>query len=520
LITAEKIAVIGSSVWGGEYPKQELTSAWERILFLQFHDSLAGTSLYEHSKHAREGYGFALDTAGQVSAIALQKLEWNVSAEDPDSQYILVFNPHAWEVMGNIEYDLNWGTNRKGSRVVDENGVSLSHQWTGGSSETGSRRKLIVSTAIPPMGYRQLRVMEGETPQPLLPVKADDNMLENKYLKVNFSSDGTIGVSDKENGSEVFSGGTTGCRAVVIDDPSDTWSHDVRSFSDEIGAFGHAWVKVMEKGPLRATIRVTSTYGDSSLSVDWSLTSGSRHLEAKVTLNWHERLKMLKFSFPVNVEEPQTTYETSYGHIIRNTKGDEEPGQRWIDLCGKRNGGLYGLTLLNDAKYGYSVNGNDMRVSVVRSAVFAHHVPKKLDNETEYYWMDQGIQTFRMLLVPHKGTWKENNIPRIAEEFMSQLIPVYQGIHGGSLPKTSSFLAVDSPGIVVSAIKKAEKSDDIIIRCVETFGEAVNATVDIPFIKVKWKGNFRPCEIKSLSVDIKTGAVKEVNLLEECPPAP
>lgn len=520
LMTAEKIAAIGSSAWKASYPLKELTSAWQKVLFLQFHDSLAGTSLYEHSQHAREGYGYALDTAGKVSAMSLQRLEWQVPAEDPDSQYILVYNPHAWQVRNNIEYDLNWGTNRKSSRVTDERGNQLLHQWTGGSSETGSRRKLIVNAVIPSLGYRQLRIMEGETHQPVEPVKAVDNILENEYLKVSLSSDGAIGISDKENGFEVFTGGERGCRAVVINDTSDTWSHDVKSFSDEIGAFGITSAKVIENGPLRATIRSVSTYGNSSLSVDWALCAGSRHLEAKVTLNWHERLKMLKFSFPVDIEEPVATYETSYGHIIRDTKGDEDPGQRWIDLCGKRNGGLYGLTLLNDAKYGYSVNGNDMRVSVVRSAVFAHHVPKVLDDDKEYLWMDQGIQTFRMLLVPHTGTWKENNIPRIAEEFISPLIPVYQGIHGGSLPKTSSFLAVDSPGIVVSAIKKAEKSDDIIIRCVETFGEAVNATVDIPFIKVKWKGNFRPCEIKSLSVNIKTGAVKEVNLLEESPPAP
>lgn len=515
LRTAEKIAAIGSSAWGVSYPLKELTSAWHKVLFLQFHDSLAGTSLVEHSRHAREGYGYALDIAGQTTSLALQRLEWRVPAEDPESQYILVFNPHAWEVRNNIEYDLNWGANRKSSKVTDEKGNPLLHQWTGGSSETGSRRKLVVNTAIPPMGYRQLRVMEGETLQPPVPANADDRMLENEYLTVIFSSDGTIGITDKESRSEVFSGGTGGCRAVVIDDPSDTWSHDVRSFSDEIGAFGNASVKVLERGPLRVTIRTVSTYGNSSLSADWSLSAGSRHLEARVTLNWNECLKMLKFSFPVNVEAPAATYETSYGHIIRDTNGDEDPGQRWIDITGNRNGGLYGLTLINDAKYGYNVIGNDMRVSVARSAVFAHHVPKKLDDETEYYWMDQGIQTFRMLLVPHKGNWKENNIPRIAEEFMSPLIPVYQGIHGGSMPKTDSFLAVDSPGIVITAIKKAEKSGDIIFRCVETLGEAVAATVDMPFLHAKWRGNFRPCEIKSLSVNTKTGAVKEVNLLEE-----
>ena len=514
LVTAEKIAAIGSSMWGANYPKKELTTAWERVLFLQFHDSLAGTSLYEHSQDAREGYGFALDIAHQTTYMSVQKLEWQVPAEDPASQYLLLFNPHAWEVRGNIEYDFNW-RNINNSSVEDEQGRPLLHQWTGGSSETGSRRKLVVNTAIPPLGYRQIRIINGDPLQPKVAAKTEGNTLENEFLKVHFSTNGTIGIFDKENGKELFPGGENGCKAIIIDDPSDTWSHDIKTFSDEIGAFGNASIKVLENGPLRATIRVKTTYGDSELSIDWMLSSGSRNLEAKVTLDWHEHLKMLKFSFPVDVESPTATYETSYGHIVRATNGDEDPGQRWIDLSGKRNNSTYGLTVLNDAKYGYNVLGNDMRISIARSAVFAHHNPKVLDMTSEHYWMDQGIQTFRMLLVPHMDTWQKTNIPRIAEEFIAPSVAIYQGIHGGSMPKAGSFMAVDVPNVVVSAIKLSENGNNVIIRCVETSALATAATVDLLFARGKWTGNFRPCEIKTLSMNKNTGKVTEVNLLEE-----
>ena len=131
---------------------------------------------------------------------------------------------------------------------------------------------------------------------------------------------------------------------MIINDPSDTWSHDIKTFSDEIGAFGNATFKILENGPLRGAIRVITTYGNSSLTTDWFLTSGSGMLEARVSLNWHERLKMLKFSFPVNVESPVATYETPYGNIERKTNGDEDPGQRWIDVSGNNNGNTYGLT--------------------------------------------------------------------------------------------------------------------------------------------------------------------------------
>jgi len=515
LVIAEKIAAIGSVAWGAHYPRKELTEAWQRLLFLQFHDSLAGSSLAEHTQTALEGFGFALDIAHQATYKAVQKLEWQIPTEDPDSQYLVVFNPHAWEVQANIEYDLTWRNMEKPTRVEDGRGNPLPHQWTAASSETGSRRKLVAQVPLPPLGYRQIRILGSETPQNGHAVKAGENSLENEYLRVHFSPGGSIGIWDKESGRELFAEGNTGCRAVVIDDPSDTWSHDIQTFSNEIGAFGNAVIKILENGPLRATIRIVSTYGASTLTIDWILYAGSRNLEAEVTIDWHEHLKMLKFSFPVDVEAPVATYETPYGHIVREANGNEDPGQRWIDVTGKRQGENYGLTVLNDAKYGYSVKGGDMRISVARSAVYAHHNPRVLDMKSEHLWMDQGIQTFRMMLVPHRGTWKESGLARKAEEFSAPPVVIYQGIHGGSLPKSESFVAVNVPEVIVTAIKQAENGEELIVRCVETSGIARRAILSSDFANLRWEGDFSPGEIKTLRVNRVSGSIKEVNLLEE-----
>jgi len=515
LVVAEKVAAIGSVAWGAHYPKKELTAAWHKVLFLQFHDSLAGSSLFDHSQSAREGFGYALDVAHQATFMGVQKLEWQVSTEDPESQYLIVFNPHAWEVTGHVEYDYNWGTMHKSSRVDDEKGNALAHQWAPGSSETGSRRKLVVRMAVPAMGYRQIRLWDAENPAPKAIVKVTENSLENDLVKLSISYNGTIGVFDKVTGKELFAGGETGCRAVIIDDPSDTWSHDIKTFNKEIGAFGNATIKVLEEGPLRGKVRSISTYGHSTLTIDWTLSAGSKNPEAAVTLDWHEHLKMVKFSFPVEVEAPVATYETSYGTIIRTANGDEDPGQRWIDVTGKRGASTYGLAVLNDAKYGYSIAGNDMRISVARSAVFAHHNPKVLDMKVEHLWMDQGIQTFRMMLVPHAGTWQESNMVRIAEEFMAPFVPIYQGIHRGTMPKSGSFMSVDAGNVIVAAVKQAEEGEDLIIRCVETNGVAVTANLELGFAKRRWNGSFRPYEIKTLRMNAKSGSIREVNLLEE-----
>ena len=515
LITAEKLTALGAWKWGATYPKDDLTSAWKRVLFLQFHDSLAGTSVPEHSQSARESYGFALDTAHQSLYMAIQKLEWQVPTEDPNSEYLIVFNPHAWETRNVIEYDFNWDLKKKLSRVEDNKGNVLAHQWETGTTQTNKYKKLITEVKLPPMGYCQIRLMDKKSSSVTGGAIAKNNILENEYYRLSFSKNGEVGIFDKETGQEVFSGKESGCKAIIIDDPSDTWSHDVKSFSDEIGAFGNAEIKVLYEGNLKATIRVKSTYGDSSLTTDWTLIKGSRNIEANVKLDWHERLKMLKFSFPVNIESAESTYEVPYGHIVRETDGDENPGQRWIDVTGQQNGKTYGLTVINDAKYGYNVIDNDMRISVSRSSVFGHHQPTVLDLEKEYYWMDQGIHTFRMLLLPHVGSWKENKIARLTEEFMEAPIHIYQGIHEGKLPKSGSFLSVDNPDVIVSAIKQAEDDDDLIIRCVETVGNPTRAKLDLRFIGRTWEGSFRPCEIKTLRVRKSTGEITEVNLLEE-----
>lgn len=511
LVTAEKTAAVGAVAWGADYPQTELAEAWKKVLFLQFHDSLAGSSLYDHSQAAREGFDHALDTAHQTMASALEKLEWQIPSAEPDCQYLVVFNPHAWPVEAGVEYDL-WDVPADNMCIEDDRGRSLPFQWTAGSTETGNRRKLLTRVELPALGYRQIHLKEGSPFVIQKPVSASASGLENEFLKVTFSEKGTIGLFDKETGREVFVGGPTGCRAVVIDDPSDTWSHDIKSYSTEIGAFGSPSVKVLENGPLRAGIRVRTTYGASVLTADWFLSAGSRSLEGRVELDWHEHLKMLKFSFPVDVVSPQATYETAYGHIAREANGNEDPGQRWLDVSGADGG--RGLTVFNDAKYGYSVNGGDLRISVARGAVYAHHRPNVLDMKAEHLWMDQGIQTFRLRLTPHRGGWADADPVRAAEEFMTPPQAVYQGTHGGRLARSASFIEVDAPNVVVAAVKRPEEGRGLIIRLVETCGRPARATVDLRFAGKKWTGALRPCEIKTLRLEA-SGRIRETDLLEE-----
>ncbi|HMD99783.1 MAG TPA: glycoside hydrolase family 38 C-terminal domain-containing protein [Terriglobia bacterium] len=520
LATGEKMAALAFAVAGSDYPQAEFTAAWKKVLLMQFHDSMAGTALPEHYVVSRDAYGYAKAVADQATYLAAQKIAWQIPTLDPDSEYLVVFNPHAWDAALNVEYDLGWddyGTARqRNSRLEDEHGNSVAHQWTQASTVVDDRVKLVFRAPVPAFGYRQFRLRKVEAaPAPASMVQATEKGLENEHLRVTFADDGTLSMYDKDSGAEVFRGGKGGARAVVLDDHSDTWSHGVRAYTKEVGTFGGARFRVLENGPLRATVRVRTNYEASSLRTDWVLYAGAHALEARVTLDWHEHQKILKFSFPVDVQNPRPTYEIAYGYKLRKAEGDEDPGQRWIDLSGDRVGKEYGLGIINDAKYGYSVQDNDLRISIVRGAVYAQHDPRKLEPNGEYIWQDQGEQTFRMLLLPHAGAWQDAGVVRLAEEFTAPVPVFYQGIHPGTRPLSASFLSVDAPNVVVSVVKKGEDGDDLIVRCYETAGREAKATVDLGLVNRRWTGTFRPLEIKTLRVPLDGHEIREVNALEQ-----
>jgi alpha-mannosidase len=226
LQTAEKFSALGSFSWGAPYPKPEFTKAWERVLLLQFHDSMAGTTLPDHVIAESDGFGHARDVATEALYTSLQRLAWQVPTTDPDSKYLVVFNPHAWPAKLNIEYDLGWEEGTP-TRVENDEGQPVPFQWIPASAVVNHRQRLVAQVDVPPLGYRQIRVVKPApgAAQSLPALHAATNALENEHLRVTFSPQGTIGIFDKDAKREVFRGGQTGMRAVLYDDHNDTWAH-------------------------------------------------------------------------------------------------------------------------------------------------------------------------------------------------------------------------------------------------------------------------------------------------------
>lgn len=240
-------------------------------------------------------------------------------------------------------------------------------------------------------------------------------------------------------------------------------------------------------------------------------------IEVSVTVDWHEHQKMLKLRFPVNVHQIHATYEIPYGHIERMANGEEEPGQAWIDLSGVayETNDRYGLSLLNDAKYSYDVNLNDLGLTVLRSPIYAHHMPAVPDPEKRYIYQDQGVQKFHYTLLPHAGAWDDAGTVRKAAELNQRPVALVTTLHPGPLPHSASFLSVNQDNIIISVLKKAEDNDDIILRAYETAGAATTATFDLTWINRSLNATFGPCEIKTFRIPaVAEQPIVETNMLE------
>ncbi len=303
---------------------------------------------------------------------------------------------------------------------------------------------------------------------------------------------------------------------VVLDESHcDTWAHGVAGFRNEAGRFGDAELKLLEEGPVRSRLRITGRYNESVLQQDFILYAGRPDIEVRVRLDWREKHKMLKLSFPVNVVQPKATYEIPYGFMERPVDGEEEPGQQWLDVSGfspDGGEGLYGLSVINDAKYGYDVKGGDLRMTVARSPVYAYY-----SGETDEYceFMDQGVQEFKYVLVPHPGDWRRSGTVKKSFELNVPPVQVAETCHAGPMPLQYEGLRISRDNIIATVFKKAEDGNGYILRCYEVHGVETSAAVELPLLGRKWNTEFDRCEIKTFRIPENPGRqVEEINLIE------
>ena len=455
LPTAETFSALASP-YGFIYPRGGFVTAWRNTCFNQFHDIFDGTAI--HGSYACSKKLF--DTTYGIGKDALDR-SLAAIARNVDTQGkglpVVVFNPMSWTRTDAVRMPVPAELREKYVLVRDSKG--------GEQFGTVLEDDLIFTARdIPSLGYKVFYLSE----QPPYSTVGGGDFVDNEFFKVqaDMTSGAVIDVYDKTAGRSVLAKGQQGDQLQFLHESPDgmsAWSIGgiTKTESPSLES-----VRVISQAPV-GVMRVKHRFGKSSFTQDIILYPGVPRIDFRMTADWNETGSrssggtMLKVAFPVDVSDGKATYEIPFGSIERPANGHEVPAQKWIDLSGKD----YGVSLLNDCKYGHDVNGNVMRLTLLRS-------PDDPDPKS-----DVGRHEITYSLYPHQGDWRRADTVRRGYEVNNPLIPVIADSHVGRLPKEYSFVRVEPTNVVVTAFKKAEDSDDLILRFYECEGAPGAATI-------------------------------------------
>lgn len=467
---AEAASALALLRTGAQYPRARLRSLWETLLFNQFHDILCGSSVRSATCDAEQALGGVIQEAEQVLNTALRHLARVVApGPDPDDATFLVFNLTGVAQRQALEYEPWTGWEARAYRLLDDTGTEVRYQEIQPENYTADRlHRILFVPPVPAFGYRLYRFAAGTAPSvPPSGLRVQRYRLESTrwHLAIDPATGSIAALADTQTGHTVFS--SAAHLALVVDDPSDTWSHDLDHYGMTGEMFKCDRVDILEEGPLRAAVRVRSRSGASTLTSTYLLYDDPElPLEIRVTVNWQGHHQLLRLCYPVALPAPTFRYEVPYGSIERPADGREYPGQRWVLVTGSNS---YGLAIANDAKYSYAAESGVLYLTVLRSPVYAHHNPRVLDPAREYPLTDQGEQSFIVRLIA--GTdLKASAAYRLADELMQPSRITPHVARAGTQAHCASLLDLQTGSSSATWLKVAEDSDDAILRVLEHEG--------------------------------------------------
>jgi alpha-mannosidase len=485
VLNAEKFASL-ASLYGRPYPQDEMQLTWKNLLFDHFHDIMPGSGIAVNYLEAKRNLEDVDRAANDVTMGSLREIASHVNTQG-DGAPVLLFNSLSWPRTAVSELEVQLPTSSREIEVVDSNGKQAESQLLSMDAETHRARLLILSNT-PALGYKAYFVRTANTaPAAHSMLKASSATLENEFirLKVDPQSGCMTSLFDKRSGNESLApaetdtGGpkTSTCGNLLqtfVDKPKqwDAWNIDADFEKQHWDLDKADEVKLIESGPLRAVIRIKNHFQNSTFVRDITLYAGVPRVDVKMTTEWHEKHILLKVAFPLSAHSYKAAFEIPFGSVerptTRNTPAElaqfEVPAQRWADVSD----GKHGFSLLNDCKYGYDAKGNVLRLSLLRS-------PEWPDPHA-----DEGHHEFTYSLYPHAGSWKDALTIRQGYELNYKLISLPFDKHEGALPAEHSFLQAKAENIIVTAVKKAEDEDALIVRFYEWAGKDGEVTVQLP----------------------------------------
>jgi alpha-mannosidase len=499
VLNSEKYA---SLAWlaGDNYPGERLTSSWKKVLFNQFHDLAAGSGIGVIFKEAEKDYEEVRCTTNEMTSKALESISAEVNTRAAGEVPVIVFNPLAWNRSGLVTVDVRMPTaTAAGVSVLDTKNQVVPAKVLSRDHRKNTYKLLLDVRDVPSMGYKVLHVVPGSRsfvsdlvftkPQGPLRLGGSEAVkrrdaesgetqrvtIENANLRVTVDRQTGFMTSlyNRKHNFETLAGPGNQLQTFA-DNPKccDAWNIDPGTLDHPTIISKVDSVELVENDPLRATIRVTRSWQNSTFVQDITLYAGADQVEISNDIDWREKHTLLKVAFPLAATSNFATYEIPYGTIDRPTTRNnswekarfEVAALRWADL----GDGKHGLSLINETKYGYDAEGNVLRLSLLRS-------PVSPDPNA-----DQGHHHFTYSLYPHTGNWKQALTERRGYEYNYGLTAMQVYPHDGSLPLEYTYVAVNPENVVLTAMKKAEDSNALILRVVEWAGKSSEVRLNVP----------------------------------------
>jgi len=464
---AERASVAADWLGLAAYPGEALTKSWQRFIFHQFHDDLTGTSIpraYEFSWNDEliSLKQFAGVTTSSVNAIA-EKMDTRVKGIP-----VVLYNANAFPVSDIVEITLDMPSAPKGFSVFNEKGEKVESQFIGYDN---GKARLLVAASVPSCGYSVYDVRSGNNNSKFNPKPV--SVVENSVYRLTLDENGDISsLFDKSSNKELVKEGQTIRLALFTKNQSYAWpaweilketiDSDPESIKENVK------LTLTENGSLRKTICVEKKYGESSFKQYISLYEGSRadQIDFYNEINWQTSDALLKAEFPLAVQNENATYDLGLGSVKRGNNTEtayEVYAQQWADLTDKSND--YGVSVLNNSKYGWDKpNDNTIRLTLL-------HTPSTRRGYSYQDHQDFGYHTFTYSLVGHKGGLDEPQTAMKAE-ILNQPIKAFRSAkHSGELGKTFSFISSGNKNVAIKAVKKAEVSNEYVVRVYEMEGK-------------------------------------------------
>ena len=456
------------NVFGGkEYPAEKMEEAWKILLINQFHDILPGTSIHEAMENTREEYAQLRQLGGELVRMGKDGILNKVSVKD-DS--VLVWNMLTWQTKGIVKAEIPYMA--KG--IKNSDGKLLTSKVY---EENGKYYIEFLADPVPAFGYGVFTLCD-ETAE-VENVKVTKNTIENKYLKVVIDDNGLIDeVTDKTTGRQILTG-KGNLMTISHDKPihESAWNMEF-DYQMKFWELRDAEsVEVVETSPLRGAVRVVRKFHESTITQDIILEKDKPTLDFDTTVDWHEREKVLKAEFPVDIRNRNASCEIAHGAAEYPTHYNTCYDQAKFEFCAHKwadlSEGGYGASIINDCKYGYNVHDNMMKITLLRGPI----CPDPMG--------DLGMHHFRYSFYPHAGTWRDADTVRLGFEENVRLEGEFIGGTGGN-DVGHTYAKLDGESVILDAVKPAQDGRGYIVRMYESETRhcTVKASFELEYSKV------------------------------------